>query len=791
MRQLTVFMALISFIGLAAIACNPSEREATACERDSDCAEREICVGTTCQTVECVRHSDCADTQSCLDNECVTLECQFDNDCEPGERCEQGMCILEVECQTDADCDVWERCEQNTCVLDSECIADADCNPTEHCDNGDCLPGKRCQSDADCQNPTPSCDPQTGICVGCVPQCAGLCCGGDGCGGVCTNRCYLTGQQCDPQTCGCDGTCQPDCEGRECGSDGCDDTCDPGCGANETCGADGQCRCTPQCTGRECGPDGCGGQCGNGCGQGEVCDAGGHCNSCQPECGLQVCGLDPICASSCGECDPGESCSLEGQCGPWCQLGETRCSADGFGYEACGPDPFGTGENTFGPRIPCALGDSCQAGACNRANCLETEVMIVLDRSSSMLAGGTWDWVTAGLLTKLGEREARNYLGYREFPSGGGCSVGSVLTMDKLNVSDILWSMHDPEMDSATPIAAALQGFTQHYGDPNDGQAVILISDGDETCSTQTEALGAAAGLFRSGVPVHVLAVTQTANKAFLDQLADAGGTGTSRLVTSQAQLLTALEQVFQGLEACRCYAGTSCADADVWTCSADELDLTFTETCPLGCNLDGQQCQLCDVNERICVGDQIWRCAANRKDYIFESSCPDYCSQGVCTDLIQFTGVQTDFPEVELAGWELCYSDTYATDGPSLSSILATCYGSKLLLACRPVDSSTLTLAAMGDRADVTYDCGTDSACVHEHNGVGWYYSGEYSWGFAPGGEAVNRSSCDYNDGNQTLPELRMCWHAGDGNIESGYRCGDNDLNSSSSWARLIYHLP
>lgn len=38
--------------------------------------------------------------------------------------------------------------------------------------------------------------------------------------------------------------CQPDCQGRACGPDGCGGSCSPGCGADETCQADGTCAAT-------------------------------------------------------------------------------------------------------------------------------------------------------------------------------------------------------------------------------------------------------------------------------------------------------------------------------------------------------------------------------------------------------------------------------------------------------------------------------------------------------------------------------------------------------------------
>jgi hypothetical protein len=32
------------------------------------------------------------------------------------------------------------------------------------------------------------------------------------------------------------------------------------------------------------------------------------------------------------------------------------------------------------------------------------------------------------------------------------------------------------------------------------------------------------------------------------------------------------------------------------------------------------------------------------------------------------------------------------------------------------------------------------------------------------------------------------MCWHTGGQTINSGYRCGANDLNGNSQWERAVF---
>lgn len=149
--------------------------------------------------------------------------------------------------------------------------------------------------------------------------------------------------------------------------------------------------------------------------------------------------------------------------------------------------------------------------------------------------------------------------------------------------------------------------------------------------------------------------------------------------------------------------------------------------------------------------------------------------------------GVQFNLNPSSLpSGWSQCYTATYASDMSStvVASILSTCNRNKLLLGCRPTGNTILTMAAMSNRADVLYDCGSTGNCVYTANGVGWYFSNSYSWGFVNGGDTPSRSSCDTASGNDAY---RLCWHTNGG---GGYRCGaTSSLNSDSTWEKVIYH--
>ena len=136
--------------------------------------------------------------------------------------------------------------------------------------------------------------------------------------------------------------------------------------------------------------------------------------------------------------------------------------------------------------------------------------------------------------------------------------------------------------------------------------------------------------------------------------------------------------------------------------------------------------------------------------------------------------------------GWTRCYNGTYAVNliPSQIATILSQCNQTKLLLACKPLSNSNYTLAAMGLRSDVLYNCSSITTCTHVANGVGWYFSDTASWGFVSANDSVTRTSCDTASTN---PTFRLCWHTGF--TFGGYRCGSTTgLNSDTTWERSVW---
>jgi hypothetical protein len=142
--------------------------------------------------------------------------------------------------------------------------------------------------------------------------------------------------------------------------------------------------------------------------------------------------------------------------------------------------------------------------------------------------------------------------------------------------------------------------------------------------------------------------------------------------------------------------------------------------------------------------------------------------------------------------GWTRCFAGAYSDFSPSVSSVLSGCTGSRLMLAARATgDEFNILLLAQAARADVLFEEGSDFSGSHNANGSEWYFSDDYSWGFAKGGDPVFRSSCDIGEffGNTDNLDLRLCWHTGGGNMNGGFRIGATIfLNNSPDFEKVIY---
>lgn len=147
--------------------------------------------------------------------------------------------------------------------------------------------------------------------------------------------------------------------------------------------------------------------------------------------------------------------------------------------------------------------------------------------------------------------------------------------------------------------------------------------------------------------------------------------------------------------------------------------------------------------------------------------------------------GVQNNVTAATVAGWGFtqCFSATYGTFGLTTAGMLSGCQGDTLMLAARRTGSTVFEVLGAAAYADVTFNTGTGNT-THNANGIEWYFNDNYSWGFAAGGDLVNRTSCDTASTNAAQ---RLCWHTHQ-NYSGGWRAGSfTSLNNDQGWEKVI----
>ncbi|HJL14676.1 MAG TPA: VWA domain-containing protein [Sandaracinaceae bacterium LLY-WYZ-13_1] len=354
----------------------------------------------------------------------------------------------------------------------------------------------------------------------------------------------------------------------------------------------------------------------DGGGDGEMRDGGptgGVCDPAAPDCPAgQRCSAASVCIPE-GTCRLDADCAGATTCGAGSRecLGEGACRAEGD----C-PD----GQTCDLATETCEIGGECGTSEFEITR-LAPNVMILLDRSGSMdndVDGRTrWAVAKEAITTVTGAFGAEIRFGLATYSSctGDGCSAGSVVVPVGDDASRIdaflaplrgegssdgtppryLCDSGDPET-STGPSLAALTGEPS-LQDPDRRNAVLLVTDGEESdCGGPNGAEGAAM-LQALPIPVRTYAVgfSTDASASQLNAVAMAGGTMRYYPADDAAALLGALERIADEVASCEYRvdapppdpsmlfvyfdddpAGVSEDASDGWTFDATSGTLTF-----------------------------------------------------------------------------------------------------------------------------------------------------------------------------------------------------------------------
>jgi hypothetical protein len=135
--------------------------------------------------------------------------------------------------------------------------------------------------------------------------------------------------------------------------------------------------------------------------------------------------------------------------------------------------------------------------------------------------------------------------------------------------------------------------------------------------------------------------------------------------------------------------------------------------------------------------------------------------------------GIQTDvtMTQVQNWGWTVCYQDN-GNGGVAVSDLFSTCNGAYLMFADSLFGSDDYEILAAAKREDVLLDTGDSRVgSSHTANGAEWYYSANWSMGYAELGSTVDRYSCDINlAGWNGITHQGSCWHSWSDGIQWGW---------------------
>ncbi|MBU6280320.1 MAG: fibronectin type III domain-containing protein, partial [Actinomycetales bacterium] len=123
------------------------------------------------------------------------------------------------------------------------------------------------------------------------------------------------------------------------------------------------------------------------------------------------------------------------------------------------------------------------------------------------------------------------------------------------------------------------------------------------------------------------------------------------------------------------------------------------------------------------------------------------------------------------------CVLSNLVVSGPGLV------HAAPSAIVLQPLSDREFTIVAAAPMSDVLTDTGDGTNATHISNGVGWYYSDNYSWGFVKAGDEVDRRWCDAGgilDG-WANPGARLCWHMAGGRLQAGWSAGAIGVSSSA----------
>lgn len=199
------------------------------------------------------------------------------------------------------------------------------------------------------------------------------------------------------------------------------------------------------------------------------------------------------------------------------------------------------------------------------SRCETPDVLVLLDRSGSMLNDMKWEQATSAVSEAFSPYFNVLRFGLLTFPTEGSCGV--IETPLAIPIGEAEGADLDAIYESVLPVDIALTPLAESINAgkraldavkvPDRRGFIILLTDGIETCAPEaledTAPVEAARAAADAGYTVYVIGFGSLVRRSVLNEMALVGGSERSRLVSDQASLEIALEEMVTSATTERC----------------------------------------------------------------------------------------------------------------------------------------------------------------------------------------------------------------------------------------------
>ena len=272
------------------------------------------------------------------------------------------------------------------------------------------------------------------------------------------------------------------------------------------------------------------------------------------------------------------------------------------------------------------------------SRCETPDVLLLLDRSGSMLDDMKWEQATTAVSEVFAPYFDVLRFGLLPFPTEGSCGV--IETPLAIPIGEAEGADLDAIYQSVLPVDIALTPLADTISagkraldavrEPNRRGFIIMLTDGIETCAPveveNTAPVDAARLAADAGYTVYVVGFGSRVRRNVLNEMALVGGSERSRLVSDQASLETTLAEIVDSAttEICdlldndcdgRIDEGVDCAPPcypEIEECPCtNSLECNSGERCeagqcaPIPCELACDQGYICRNEECVSIRDR------------------------------------------------------------------------------------------------------------------------------------------------------------------------------------------